>query len=78
MTFGRDLYAIACISAALNGRKSGKESKLPSDFEKLVEILEGDMRRYVYDRTPERRIACLDAFRERMGLPLWKDKGDGR
>lgn len=28
--------------------------------------LEADMRRYVYDRTPERRIKCLDAHNKRM------------
>lgn len=35
------------------------------------ERLEADMRRYVYDRDPDRRIKCLEQYRERAGLPPW-------
>jgi hypothetical protein len=34
--------------------------------------LEEDMRRYVYDREPERRIKCLEEYRKRALLPPWK------
>lgn len=33
--------------------------------------LEGEMRRYVYDAAPERRIAVLEAYRNKLGLPMW-------
>lgn len=33
--------------------------------------LEADMRRYIFDRTPDRRAACLDRYRERLGLKPW-------
>lgn len=36
--------------------------------------LEQDMRRYLYDKDPARRIACLDAYRERLGLIPWSQR----
>lgn len=39
--------------------------------------LEDDMRRYLYDRTPERRIKCLDQYRERIGLGTWAESQGG-
>ena len=38
------------------------------------ERLEDDMRRYLYDRTPDRRLKCLDQYRERKGLPSWHER----
>jgi len=42
--------------------------------ENPVERLEADMRRYIYDKTPDRRIACLTAFQDRMGLKPWAER----
>lgn len=39
-----------------------------------AERLETDMRRYIHDRTFERRAQCLDAYAERAGLEPWKDR----
>jgi len=38
--------------------------------------LEEDMRRYVYDRTPERRLKCLDQYRTRLGHESWAESND--
>jgi hypothetical protein len=39
-----------------------------------VEQLEEDMRRYLYDRMPDRRITCLTKFQERMGYKPWAER----
>lgn len=41
-----------------------------------VERLEEDMRRYIFDRTPERRRQCLEQYEQRMGLKAWKERQD--
>lgn len=43
------------------------------DYKTIAEQLENDMRRYLYDKTPERRIQCLDKYRERLGLDTWAE-----
>jgi len=46
------------------------------DFEALkaaADQLEDDMRRYIFDKTPDRRRQCLDRYRERLGLPKWAE-----
>lgn len=40
------------------------------------ELLEEDMRRYLYDREPDRRIVALERYRERKGLAPWGQKRD--
>lgn len=35
--------------------------------------LEADMRRYIFDKTPDRRRMCLEAYRERLGLNSWAE-----
>lgn len=45
--------------------------KMP--LEEAAALLEEDMRRYIFDKTPERRRQCLDRYRERLGLPKWAD-----
>lgn len=39
-----------------------------------VDQLEKDMRRYVYDTVPDRRIACLDQYRSRLGVSPWSEE----
>jgi hypothetical protein len=43
-------------------------------FHKAVDRLEEDMRRYIFDKDPARRIMCLDAFRERLGRNTWAEE----
>lgn len=38
------------------------------------EWLEVQMRRYIYDRSPDRRIWALDRYREMKGLGTWAEK----
>jgi len=45
--------------------------KQSPDYKAAAERLEQDMRRYIYDKTPERRIKCLDQYRERLELGPW-------
>jgi hypothetical protein len=61
---------IAAIKAAV----SPDAMALYEDLTKVTDRLEEDMRRYVYDIDAGRRIACLDAYRERLGMVLWKDR----
>ena len=52
-----------------------------SAFRKVTELtpeeqLEADMRRYLYDRTPDRRLKCLQDYRRRKGLPPWEGENE--
>jgi hypothetical protein len=38
--------------------------------------LEAEMRRHLYDKSFERRIAILEAYRSKMGLPMWETRHD--
>lgn len=38
--------------------------------------LEEDMRRYIFDKDPERRRTCLDRYRERLDLDTWAKAQD--
>jgi hypothetical protein len=48
------------------------------DKDEATARLEQDMRRYVYDKTPDRRIKCLDQYRERLGLESWAEAENQR
>ena len=61
------------VSVFLHGPEGMLKSRNRRGDDPAVTRLEDDMRRYVYDTTADRRIQCLDAYRERKGLPTWKD-----
>lgn len=44
-----------------------------ADRAAAADWLEAEMRRYVYDTSPERRIAVLEKYRRKLGLPMWGD-----
>jgi hypothetical protein len=42
-------------------------------LQEAADQLEDDMRRYLYDKMPDRRIACLERYRKRLGLVPWSE-----
>lgn len=45
-------------------------SEMTSGLVEVVRRLEVDMRRYLYDTTPKRRIQCLEKHTERLNAAL--------